>query len=169
MIKMCSVANYEKFFQSYCEVIMPIRHILVVEKDDNIIKLLKDQLGQDYQILLVSFGGKAIQIVKEGQIDLAIVSQDLPDMNGMDVLQKLKMRCPALPIIFVADTPIENHNKSTLQLGVKHYFEKPINEKNFLTYIKNVMKSGDNGKDEYQSIKPDNELRSDTQKFGILL
>ena len=144
---------------------MSIKHILVVEHDENTIEFLKDQLGQDYQILLIPFGERAIQIAKQGKFDLAIVSQSLPDINGLDVLRKFRITCPSLPIILINEAPTKEILKTALQLGAKKIFEKPINENEFLSCIKNVIKSGDNGKDECRSIKSETELKSEIQKF----
>jgi len=126
---------------------MSRKNIVVVEHDENTIEFLKDQLGQDYQILLIPSGEKAIQIVKEGYFDLAIVSQRLSDINGLEVLQKFRMRCPSLPVIFIAEAPTKDIIISAFRLGVKNVFEKPINGNEFLMSIKNVIDSGNNGKD----------------------
>ena len=112
--------------------------ILVVEHEENTIKLLEDMLSQYYQLFPISLGERAIKIIDQAEFSFAIISRCLPDIDGLEVLQKLRHKVPTLPIIFIAESPSNELIITAFRSGANDFIKKPICENDFLERIKKL-------------------------------
>ncbi|OGR97592.1 MAG: hypothetical protein A2016_03875 [Elusimicrobia bacterium GWF2_62_30] len=104
--------------------------ILVVEDDPSIMEMLKYCLeSQGYMIISAENGKTALNWVKEGNIDLAIIDLGLPDMNGMEVCRTIKdnPRTRATPVIILTgNSSNEARIESRLVANANLFLNKPI-------------------------------------------
>lgn len=103
--------------------------ILVVDDTSDNIELLVGILKKDYQILAATSGETALNIIeKQALPDLILLDIMMPNMNGYQVLRKLKNseRTKMIPVIFVtAMAEIKDETKG-LMMGAVDYITKPI-------------------------------------------
>ena len=88
----------------------------------------RDVLGDEYDLYEVYSGAETFEKLKEISPDLILLDVIMPDMDGMEVLKKLKS-IPAyreIPVIFLtADTSPESEVEG-FQLGIVDYITKPF-------------------------------------------
>lgn len=101
--------------------------ILIVEDCKENISSLRAILDQEYDVFVAINGAGAINLLKTTQPDLILLDIGLPDMDGFDVLERLrKMKgCEKIPVIFITgetDTYVEEYG---LSLGAEDYIRKP--------------------------------------------
>lgn len=101
--------------------------ILIVEDCKENIDNLRAILDQDYDVFVAINGAGAINLLKTTQPDLILLDIGLPDMDGFDVLERVrKMKsCEKIPVIFITgetDTYVEEYG---LSLGAEDYIRKP--------------------------------------------
>lgn len=101
--------------------------ILIVEDFKENIDSLRAILDQDYDVFVAVNGAGAINLLKTTQPDLILLDIGLPDMDGFDVLERVrKMKgCENIPVIFITgetDTYVEEYG---LSLGAEDYIRKP--------------------------------------------
>jgi DNA-binding NtrC family response regulator len=101
--------------------------ILIVDDDDTIRTTLAAILEQEgYEVELAKSGAEAIKISNEKLLDLALIDMRLPDMNGTEILGRLKERIPKTIKIMVTGYPsLENAVKSVNE-GADGYLLKPV-------------------------------------------
>jgi Response regulator containing CheY-like receiver, AAA-type ATPase, and DNA-binding domains len=69
--------------------------ILVVDDDPNLRKTLADILKiKGYEVIIAATGAEAVAVVKREAISLALIDLILPDMNGLEVMEKIKAIAP---------------------------------------------------------------------------
>lgn len=75
--------------------------ILIADRNPHIREFLQRELtAEGYRVFLAENGRQVLKWAGHGDlIDLLILDPDLPDMNEVVLLQKLKARMPVLPII----------------------------------------------------------------------
>ncbi|MFH1540243.1 MAG: response regulator [Elusimicrobiota bacterium] len=74
--------------------------VLIVEDEKNIGELYKDKLMDlGYEVDVAETGLSAIDYMKNTKPDLVILDVNLPDINGVKVLQQLKHIYPNMPVI----------------------------------------------------------------------
>jgi putative two-component system response regulator len=103
--------------------------VLVVDDTPQNLVLITELLRQDYRMLVANGGERAIKLA-EGELrpDLILLDIMMPDMDGYEVLRRLKASplCAQIPVIFLsAKSEIDDEIKG-LQLGAVDYITKPI-------------------------------------------
>ncbi len=74
--------------------------ILVVDDDPAIRMLYKEELEEEgYEVVVASSGKEALELFEKEMPDLVTLDILMPDMDGIQVLRKMKEMRPRLPII----------------------------------------------------------------------
>ena len=74
--------------------------ILIVDDDQNILRLYKEELEEDgYAVVTASSGQEAIEQFERENPDLVTLDILLPDIDGIKLLRQMKERKPRIPII----------------------------------------------------------------------
>ena len=106
----------------------PRRHILIIEDEEALVKLLRTTLElADYTVHAVRCGTTALTCVTDTRPDLVILDLGLPDMNGYDVCRKLRESSSGTPppilILSGLDTPADQ--RRGFECGADAYLTKP--------------------------------------------
>ena len=77
--------------------------ILIIEDNKENIDGLRAILDDDYDVFVAINGSGAINLLKTTQPDLILLDIGLPDMDGFDVLERLRKLkgCENIPVIFI--------------------------------------------------------------------
>lgn len=114
--------------------------ILIVDDDPNVRKVLCDILKRKgYAILTAKNGTEAITILEENSFNLVLSDLGLPDISGLEVLQRVKTDYPFTEVIILTgnaslDSAIESTNK-----GAFSYLQKPYEIDQLLLHIKRAI------------------------------
>jgi len=114
--------------------------ILIVEDNPINLKLLRDILNfQKFEVLEAIDGKSALELVEKNynKIDLILMDLQLPDINGLEVIQKIKAEPESqnIPIIVVSAHAMESDIKKCREAGCIDYITKPINIQEFINKI----------------------------------
>jgi DNA-binding NtrC family response regulator len=102
-------------------------HVLVVEDDETLRELLGEVLrGWGYQTVVVSSGGKAVELLETQLFEVAIVDIHLPEMDGVELLRHLKRHDPSIEVLMMTGDPTVATAVETLKLGAYDYLTKPL-------------------------------------------
>ncbi|MCJ8345631.1 response regulator, partial [bacterium] len=102
--------------------------LLIVDDEPNNIRILSDLLKEDCQILFAKNGLKAIELAKTKLPDLVILDIMMPEMDGYEVCERLKLipETKDIPVVFAtAMNEIQDEEKG-LSLGALDYVTKPF-------------------------------------------
>ena len=100
--------------------------ILVVDDEPPIRKLLRMGLtSQGYQVLEAPNGRTALELLAK-KPDLVILDLGLPDIDGLDLLRRLRHRQEDLPIVVLSSRGDEAGKVAALDLGADDYVTKPF-------------------------------------------
>ena len=74
--------------------------ILVVDDDEHILRLYREELEEDgYEVVIAKTGAAALESFAKENPDLVTLDILIPDMDGIAVLRKMKEMRPRIPII----------------------------------------------------------------------
>ena len=113
---------------------MEVKGIIVVDDDGEIRETIASSLVEmlDHcQIATFEDGEAAWQsIVKDGAlldlIHLVITDLDMPKMDGMTLLGKVKKKYPEIKVIMISGTKSDIERKLALAYGVDRFLKKPF-------------------------------------------
>jgi len=80
---------------------------------------------------LVASGQAGLQALKQGTFDAVVLDIGLPDVSGLKVLEKLREKSAALPVLVVTAHATLDHAISAQKLGATQYLTKPLDLKQF--------------------------------------
>jgi len=117
-------------------------HILVVDDERPIVEMEKLMLeGLGYTITESVSSIEAISLFKEqsNTIDLVITDVTMPDLNGIELLQKIRSIKPDLPMILCSGFSELIDDEKTTYLNKVRYLKKPILKKDFALTIRDLL------------------------------
>ena len=100
--------------------------VLVIDDEPPIRKLLRMGLGsQGYEVLEAPTGKAGLDLLAQ-QPALVILDLGLPDIDGLDVLQTMRLRNESIPIVVLSSRGDEISKVRALDLGADDFVTKPF-------------------------------------------
>jgi diguanylate cyclase (GGDEF)-like protein len=115
--------------------------ILIVDDDKISLKLLVGLLKQDYILEQAESGKQALEIIEKNLPDLILLDVMMPDMDGFQVIHKLKSkeRTQNIPVIFITALHSFRSEEAGLSLGAVDYIKKPFVPSIVQARVRNIL------------------------------
>ena len=140
---------------------MFMQKILIVEDDYSIHDILKEILKMNWYITYDAYNGSdALNIIRQEDINLILLDLMLPDINGEDLIKKVK----DIPIIIISAKVSSNDKINCLLDGANDYVTKPFDKDELLARIKVQFR---NNKQNYELKYKELHLLNDYQTLMI--
>jgi len=116
--------------------------LIIVEDDPGSLTLLNHMLkGTALRLLKATTGKEALDLFKDNiNISIALIDIQLPDMNGFDLIKKIKEMNPNTIVIAQTAYDISENTQSYLDAGFDDFIEKPIDRNMLLEKIDRLTK-----------------------------
>jgi DNA-binding NtrC family response regulator len=115
--------------------------ILIIDDDENIRKVLQTILEDEgYVVETADTAKKGIERSEKAFYNLALIDVRLPDMEGIELLTKLRETKPKMRKIIVTGYPTLKNAVSTVNKGADAYVMKPFDVEKILLTIKDQLK-----------------------------
>jgi two-component system, NtrC family, response regulator AtoC len=113
------------------------RHILVADDDPSIRTLLRTFLeGEGYAISEARTGNEVLSSISNGnKFDLLLMDLRMPELNGMDILQRINDQNLDVPVVLMTAFGTSNNAIKAIQLGAHDYITKPFELEDVLVAI----------------------------------
>ncbi len=122
--------------------------LLYIEDNEANVHLVTNiiKLEPSYTLLSASTGTEGLEMAANEKVDLILLDLNLPDIDGYQVFETLKSidQTKDIPIIAVSANVMPQDIQHTLDKGFDHYLTKPINVKEFLTFVNETLNSAIN-------------------------
>ncbi len=118
--------------------------ILIVDDEPVNVILLQEILNKaGYLVLTASSGTESLQVMEQIRPDLVFMDIMMPDMNGIEVLGRIKDD-PAtqnIPVIMITASRNDIYREESIKKGASAYIVKPISNKIILDTVENILKT----------------------------
>ncbi len=112
------------------------RHILVVDDEPQITRVLRTTLStHGYDLRVANDGDAALDVMKDWAPDLVITDLSMPNMTGIELCRKIRMRSQ-IPIIVLSVKGEERTKIEALDSGADDYVTKPFNMNELLARVR---------------------------------
>lgn len=117
------------------------RHILVVDDDPMMLKVIKEHLHNSYDIATAINGKVALKFLENKKTDLILLDYEMPVENGAAVLEKLRANDTTkdLPVVFLTGVTEREKIIKALSLKPQGYLVKPIDRDKLFNLIEEVL------------------------------
>ena len=85
-------------------------------------------------------GREALDIVRQGEVDVILMDLSMPDHGGVDALAAIKAREPDLPVLILSGFPEAHYATTLLRQGASGYLNKECDPNEIATAIRTVYR-----------------------------
>src|SRR6516225_5240734 len=119
------------------------KRILIVD-DEKLVRWALTQKCAEYgyQALEAETGEEALRALQNEYVDAVLLDVHLPDLSGIEVLEKLKQAGDTRSIIMMTADPQLDDVKAALRLGAYDFVSKPINFDELNVTLQNALEAG---------------------------
>ncbi len=118
--------------------------ILVVDDEPTVLRALRVALeAQEYVVTAVLSGEDALARITNGAFDLVLLDLGLPGISGFDVIQRVRVLFPTLPIIVLSAQGEDAAKVEALDLGADDYVAKPFSVRELLARVRVALRHGE--------------------------
>jgi DNA-binding NtrC family response regulator len=123
---------------------MAQKRILIVD-DDKLVRWTLTQKCTEfgYQSVEASSGEEALRMLQTEQVDAILLDVHLPDLSGIEVLEKLKQAGETRSVIMMTADPQLDDVKAALRLGAYDFVSKPIHFDELSVTLQNALDAGE--------------------------
>ena len=127
----------------------PRARVLVVDDTEDNLFLMTGLLEDKYELSLAASGKEALVIImSEAPPDLILLDIMMPEMDGYEVLRRIRQHPPTavIPVIFLTALSTIEEEQLGLDLGAADYITKPISPPLLLTRVQSHLERNGNAK-----------------------
>lgn len=104
-----------------------MKSVLVVDDEPTLLKNVVRSLRRDgFEVLTATDNANAGWTMRERKVDALCLDINLPDGNGLDLLEEVRRTAPDLPVIVISGVPTTQNKARAAALGVQSFLEKPF-------------------------------------------
>ncbi|MEI7024602.1 response regulator transcription factor [Paenibacillus sp. y28] len=116
--------------------------ILVIEDEDQIAKILQLELTHEgYEAQVASTGREGLDLFLSGRWDLVLLDIMLPELNGLEVLRRIRQANRFIPVILLTARDATPDKVSGLDSGANDYITKPFEIEEVLARIRVCLRA----------------------------
>jgi DNA-binding response OmpR family regulator len=117
--------------------------VLIAEDDKPVASFLRKGLeAEHYAVDLAADGKEALFMATEYEFDLVILDLNLPQADGLEVLQNLRTKKPNLPVIVLTQRASVQDRVKGLDVGADDYLTKPFAFSELSARVRALMRRG---------------------------
>lgn len=120
---------------------VPDRYILVIEDEENLRQIIQEVLNSaSYKVILAETAREGIDLFKldKNLIELVILDFNLPDANGLAVLEELQKIDSNVKVLLTSGFDVEESIDKAVKKGALDFIRKPFNRQQILNAVKKV-------------------------------
>jgi FixJ family two-component response regulator len=116
--------------------------VYVVDDDAGVLGSLRFLLETDgFNVKTFRNGASLLNAVGSAGADCFVIDYKMPDMNGIDLVGRLRNREIAAPVILITGYPDENISARAAAAGVRHVLQKPLLDESLVTRIRGAIQA----------------------------
>jgi response regulator RpfG family c-di-GMP phosphodiesterase len=124
-----------------------VMNILIVDDSSLTRKAIRRTLGmidlEFGEIFEAENGSLALKVMDESRIDLVLADLNMPEMGGIEMIQRMKSgeTTRSIPVVIISTESSMTRIKELLSQGVRDYLHKPFAPEEFRNIISHTMES----------------------------
>lgn len=120
--------------------------VLVVDDETDFLLLVAQGLSQDgFEVVTAIGAASARQTLSRISIDILCLDVDMPDGDGLDLLEEVRLTAPELPTIVMSGNASPERRSRAARLGVEEFLEKPFRLRKLKVLVKRFSEAIEEG------------------------
>lgn len=115
--------------------------VLVIDDEKDFTQLMSEILQKhDYRVSVSNEGMAALDLMDQENYDVVLLDLIMPQVNGLQVLQKIRARDSQIPVVILTGDSRKNIVNHALELGAYDFINKPVDWGRLEFVLKNALK-----------------------------
>jgi len=120
--------------------------LLLVDDETGFVNVLSKRLAKrSIEVTNAYNGTEAIQALRKGQFDIAVLDLKMDDMDGLEVLKIFKKMDPDMPVLMLTGHGSEQAAREGIQSGAYDYLTKPYELEDLVEKIREAIERSKRG------------------------
>ena len=117
------------------------KHILIVDDDRTVLKMVKTALGDTYDITAMINGMMVDKLLETKEVNLIVLDYEMPIETGADIFRRLKKNPKAahIPVVFLTGVSEREKIMEVMSLKPHGYLLKPIDMDQLTSTVQNLI------------------------------
>lgn len=116
------------------------RTILLIEDDESLRRVMEYNLREDgYRVVTAADGRSGLERFQAQDVDLVLTDIRMPEMDGMEVLTRLKTMQPDLPVIVLTAHGTIDSAVEAIKVGAFDYLTKPFSREQLRAAVRKAL------------------------------
>ena len=117
------------------------QRILVVDDEPSIRHLLQHAVtGEGYAVETAGTAMEALAQLEQAPFDLAIIDLMLPEVNGLDLAEAIRLLDPGTPVVLITAYGTAAFESIAAHPAISHYLHKPFDLARMLEVIEQILR-----------------------------
>ena len=127
--------------------------VLVIDDNTDILELIADTLGDDYNVMKAESGERGLEIIKQTMPDLIVTDIMMPGMDGLELTQQLKQNRHTMhiPLVILSARRTDQEQTEGLASGADAYVSKPFSTQYLQATVARLLESREALKEYYST------------------
>ena len=128
-------------------------HVLIVE--DSPTQAMRIQImleDAEHEVAVATSGQEALEILEEIEPDMVLTDLELPNMNGLELIDELQSKYPSLPVVLMTAHGSEEIAVKALRKGAASYVPKRNLDQELISTLEEVLVSAKAGRHQAKAI-----------------
>jgi DNA-binding NtrC family response regulator len=114
---------------------------LIIDDEESPRQSLRFILKDRHEVIMKASGTEGLAALKdEGPMDVVLLDMKMPDMTGLEVLEKIRQLEPTLPVVMITGITDARPAVQAMKLGAADYLNKPFDVQEIRLVVQRVIK-----------------------------
>ena len=115
-----------------------MKKILVIDDEAELSGCIKSILEADYRVFTVFTGRDGLKLLSKENVSLVVLDYSLPDMNGLEILEKIRKEND-IPVIMITAYGTKEVVLKSWRYRADYYFDKPFSLKDLREKVRELL------------------------------
>src|SRR3990172_3318639 len=116
------------------------KSILLIDDDDSLRRVVEYTLREEgYDVVTAAAGREGLQLFQDRSVDLVLTDVRMPEMDGVDLLARLKAIQPELPVVMLTAHGTITSAVEAMKLGAFDYLTKPFDRERLKAVVRKAL------------------------------
>ncbi|RKX55035.1 MAG: response regulator [Thermotoga sp.] len=127
--------------------------ILVVDDEKNVRTMVKKVFEGEFDVDTASNAEEALDLLKKNKYDLVFLDLDMPVVNGIELLERMKKGENPIPVIMMTTYGSVEEAVKAMKLGAKDIITKPFTQEEVTKVVEEILKEKEDEESNIQDME----------------
>ncbi len=110
--------------------------LLIVDDEPDMLDFLERVLRRRFAVTRASSADEALRVLEEGEFEVLITDQKMPNVSGLELLERIRDRHPGLVRVLISGfTEVPDVQRAVDRCGIHNYILKPVDSQRLIEAV----------------------------------